>query len=973
VRGEQEAQLTPDRPGTVRAPDLPPGPRVALIVATSRYDDPALRELRSPVRDAADFAGVMGDPQIGGFTITEVIDKPEGVIRRAIADFLSGRDVQDTVLVYLSCHGIQDARGRLFFAAADTVSRLPVATAVRAAEVWEQMEECRARRQILILDCCFSGAFNDRSKGDTDLERQLAPQGRGRSVLTASRGFEYSFEGEPLDGAEAAGSVFTAGLVEGLRTGAADADGDGLIRLSDAYDYAYSHVQRAGAKQTPQHWLFGGEGAAIVLARSPAGRTVLPAPLPEALAVALGNPYPALRIAAINELALWLADPDPARVLAASRALRHVTQTDMTSVARVAQGHLHEHAKQVDRVHPAAAPALTEDITRRSGPAESDHARFVNYYELLDIDVAATDEQIKAAIKQQRVIWYPRQKSATREVEREAQDRMAHIRAAERTLLYSERRAAHDRAIQSVHAETSRPAVPAHPVPRAGRIIGIDLGTTQSAVAIIGPDGIPEILPNRESERITPSVVYIRGDELLVGTMAKRAATTAPDNVVQCVKRQMGDPDWHFTTPDGAAWSAEQVSAIILRRLKQDAESALGEEIDQAVITVPAFFDDARRKATMDAGQIAGLNVRRIINEPTAAALAFGITTDQDCTLLVYDLGGGTFDVTVMRISQGRFDVLATDGNRNLGGYDWDSTFMVYINEQVQEQGGPDLLDDNQQAADLRDKAETAKHHLTTMTTAEVLISAGGKTYNIPVTRVQFEQLTHRLLSETCDVTESVLEEASLTWAQIDKVLLVGGSTRMPMVQDAITTISGKVPVSGVSPDEAVALGAAIQAHLMTASPAGKAHLPGLAGSNPAINDVTSHGLGTLALNPEQNELRNYVLIKRNASIPAKGEEHFATITENQPEVEVVITQGDETDPEEVTRVGESTFKMPRYPKGSPIRIDISYDLNGTIHAQVFDGVTGKKLGDMRIDRNANLTQEEIDTATAAIRKLDVK
>jgi molecular chaperone DnaK len=510
-----------------------------------------------------------------------------------------------------------------------------------------------------------------------------------------------------------------------------------------------------------------------------------------------------------------------------------------------------------------------------------------------------------------------------------------------------------------------------------GRVIGIDLGTTYSAVGIIGPTGKPEIVPNREGERITPSVVLFQGDQTLVGTMAKRTAPTAPNDVVQFVKRQMGDRDWRFTTSEDVSYSAEQVSAVILRRLKEDTEAVLGEPITDVVITVPAFFNDARRKATMDAGVIAGLNVRRIINEPTAAALAFGISADADGTVLVYDLGGGTFDVTVMRISQSTFDVLGTDGNRNLGGYDWDGALMVHINDQIQAQGGPNLLDDNLQTAELRDKAELAKRALTTMTSTKVFISAGGKTYNVPVTRAEFDDLTSGLLSETCDITESVLEAAGLTWPQIDKILLVGGSTHMPMVQAAITRMSGKEPVRGVNPDEAVALGAAIQAYVAGAPAGGlgpgKTSLPGLPGGNPVINDVTAHGLGTLALNTDRdNDLWNFVLIERNTRVPAKGGSDFATVVENQSQIEVVITQGNETDPEAVDPVGKSTFKMPRYPKGAPIRIDISYDIDGMIHAEVRDSTADKKLGDMYIERVANLTQEEIESATAAMRKLEV-
>jgi molecular chaperone DnaK len=510
-----------------------------------------------------------------------------------------------------------------------------------------------------------------------------------------------------------------------------------------------------------------------------------------------------------------------------------------------------------------------------------------------------------------------------------------------------------------------------------GRTIGIDLGTTYSAVGIIGSAGKPEIVPNREGDRITPSVVLFQGDETLVGTMAKRTAPTAPTAVVQFVKRQMGNHDWLFTTSECVSYSPEQVSAIILRRLKEDTEAVLGEDISDVVITVPAYFNDARRKATMDAGKIAGLNVRRIINEPTAAALAFGVSPDADGTVLVYDLGGGTFDVTVMRISQGSFEVVATDGNRNLGGYDWDGALMEHINDQIQAQGGPDLMDDALQAADLGDKAEAAKRALTTMTTTKVFISAGGKAYNVPVTRAEFEDMTSGLLSETRDLTGSVLEAAALTWGQIDKVLLVGGSTHMPMVHDAIVQMSGKEPVRGVNPDEAVALGAAIQAAVVD-TPAGglgpgRGGTKALPGGVPVIHDVSAHGLGTLALNSDHgNKLWNFVIIPHNTRIPAKSGDDFVTLEDNQRVIEVVITQGDETDPDRVDHVGTSRYDLPPYPAGSPIRIEISYDIDGMIHAEIFDGVTKKKLGDMHIEREANLTEEEIQAATAQMRKLEV-
>ena len=322
----------------VAAPELPPGRREALIIATASYDDQAFRQLRAPVHDAEDLAVVLADPEIGGFTVIRMIDETEAQIRRGIAAFLDGRKRNDTVLVYLSCHGIQDSRGRLYFAASDTIKARPQASAVKAAELLDELDDCKARRQILILDCCFSGSFDDRAKGEDDLRRKLAGHSRGREVLTASRGFEYSFEGEPLN--NVAGSVFTTGLVLGLRTGAADGDGDGLIAMDEAYEYAYRHVQEASAEQTPQRWLTGGEGEKIILARSPVGRAVVPVPLADQVKVSLDSRFLHIRIGAVNEIAEWLDDPDPARSLAASLALQNVVDNDIPRIANIARAHL---------------------------------------------------------------------------------------------------------------------------------------------------------------------------------------------------------------------------------------------------------------------------------------------------------------------------------------------------------------------------------------------------------------------------------------------------------------------------------------------------------------------------------------------------------------------------------------------------------------------------------------------------------
>jgi hypothetical protein len=328
----------PGSPGTSPAADQPPGDRLALVVATGTYSDPRLRRLRAPAQDAADLVQVLADPGIGSFTVTTVIDQPAQEIRLAIENFLADRGTGDLLLVYLSCHGKLDDYRRLYLAATDTRLDRLGATGVESAWVLDQLEHCRARRQVLILDCCFSGAFAQGAKGEADLGLQdrLQGQGRGRVVLTASTATEYSFEGKPTDAAIPGGSVFTAALVQGLRTGAADLDRDGHVSVDDAYAYVFDQVQAAGAAQTPQRWLYGAEGR-ILLARSPAGAAITPASLPESLRAGLDSPHPGIRIGAVIELGEWLASDDPARAATARRHLREVANTDIPRVAQTAR------------------------------------------------------------------------------------------------------------------------------------------------------------------------------------------------------------------------------------------------------------------------------------------------------------------------------------------------------------------------------------------------------------------------------------------------------------------------------------------------------------------------------------------------------------------------------------------------------------------------------------------------------------
>lgn len=514
-----------------------------------------------------------------------------------------------------------------------------------------------------------------------------------------------------------------------------------------------------------------------------------------------------------------------------------------------------------------------------------------------------------------------------------------------------------------------------------GIAIGIDLGTTNSAVSVVRPTGVPEVLRNKEGDTVTPSVVLFQSfggaDEPLVGEQAKRQAAAFPEDIVQYVKRFIGDPTWRFDASSGTQYTAEEVSAIILKRLKEDAELALGEEVTDAVITVPAYFDDARRTATAHAGQIAGLNVLRVLNEPTAAALSYGVEADANGTVLVYDLGGGTFDVTILKISGTEFEVLATDGDRNLGGFDFDNALMEYLNKRLMEQGAPDALEDPSLTAALREKAEFAKKALSTVPKTNVQFSAEGQHYRVPLTREEFEECTVSLLNRTQEVLEDVLSAAKLTWADIDKVLLVGGSTRMPAVRTLVERISGKTPELDINPDEAVALGAAVQATLSgdvevsTEQVGSKATVEGFLGGSVKISDVTSQALGIILYNADGSTF-NHVVIPRNTKVPCTHEQNTRTLLDGQNALDIKVTQGEEHDPDLVTIVGSGELSLPAYPKGAPLKVIYAYDVDQTVRVEVIDLTANASLGSFNIERVANLRPEEVQEAQRKIGGMEV-
>lgn len=485
-------------------------------------------------------------------------------------------------------------------------------------------------------------------------------------------------------------------------------------------------------------------------------------------------------------------------------------------------------------------------------------------------------------------------------------------------------------------------------------LIGIDLGTTNSAISYIDEFGQPQIIPNREGERTTPSVVYFEGNKAIVGQSAKTMSIVDPLNTVQYVKRQIGNKNFQFMTENGQTFTAEEISALILKRLKEDAEAFLGQPVSQAVITVPAYFDDAQRQATIDAGTIAGLEVLQVINEPTAAALAYGIRNqDKDQHIVVYDLGGGTFDVTVLRFQPTVVKVLATGGDRNLGGFDFDNNVMNFIQQQFEQEYGIELDDDEVAMQELRERTEACKKTLTVRDRAMISVSSQGKTGRYDMTRTQFEEMNQFLLNRTVHILESVLKEAELEWGQIDKILLVGGSTRMPAVVDMIEKATNIVPSSiDVNPDEAVSLGAAIQTSLLV----------GQANSIGQVIDVNSHSLGIIAVSSYSGELYNSVILPKNTALPASKSERYYTTKEQQEYIELQITEGEGTDPSAVRIIGETRLELPaNTPVDAPITISISYDRNGLIHAKAKDVQAKALLGELKINRTSNLSKEVVE------------
>ncbi|HHY13778.1 MAG TPA: molecular chaperone DnaK [Thermoanaerobacterales bacterium] len=482
-----------------------------------------------------------------------------------------------------------------------------------------------------------------------------------------------------------------------------------------------------------------------------------------------------------------------------------------------------------------------------------------------------------------------------------------------------------------------------------GKVIGLDLGTTNSAAAVI-EGGDPVIIPNAEGGRVTPSVVaFSKTGERLIGSAAKRQAVVNPDGTILSIKRHMGTD--HKSIIDGDEYTPQETSAMILQKLKQDAEAYLGEKISSAVVTVPAYFTDSQRQATKDAGKIAGLEVLRIINEPTAAALAYGLDQDDDQTILVYDLGGGTFDVSVLELGEGVFEVMSTNGNNLLGGDDFDQRIVDYLAEEFKKDHGIDLRNDSTALQRLKEAAEKAKIELSSVLRTNINLpfitadASGPKHLDISLTRAKFEDLTADLVEMTLGPTRKALEDAGLKPTDIDKVILVGGSVRIPAVQEAIKRLIGKEPHKGVNPDEVVALGAAIQAGVL----AGEV-------KDVVLLDVTPLSLGIETLGGVATKL-----IERNTTIPTSKSQVFTTAANNQTSVDIHVLQGER--PMAADNVTLGRFQLtgiPPAPRGVPqIEVSFDIDVNGIVNVSAKDMATGKEQS-ITITSSSGLSEDEI-------------
>lgn len=848
----------------------------ALIIANSRYEDAHFAELPGATADAAALAGVLGDPAVGGFDVESLVDARQRDAMRAMEAFFTRAARDDLLLLHLSLHGWKDLRGRLYFVMSDTERDLPGATAIPADRVSDWMEQSRSRRIVVMLDCCYSGAFAmnavRRAAGPPAVDVAEPFAGNGRVVLTASTALQYAYEGRrdagtgtQQDGPQAPRedvrqdvpqdvrfsrepaqpSVFTAAVVRGLKDGSADLDGDGLVSVEELYAYVHEQVRQSIAGQTPTLSVDNAQGV-IHLARSP----------------------------------------------------RH---DDVDRLAEMRAAVLGRQAWQrIGALH------LVEGLLGSVREATRDAARAA----LLGL-IADADLEVAAHARR---LWHKRGLGEIPVVRAQRPVARLPIPA------YGRQGRPGQQGRPEPPGQSEQPGRPGRSSV-LGALAGIDFGTTNSSIGLYDGDDV-RLIPNAEGSLSTPSMVAITADgEVLVGAAAKRQAVTNAAYTVRAAKLRLGT-GWSITR-GGVTLTAEDVATHILARLRADAEAYSGGPLEGAVLTVPATFGHGQRDTLARAGEKAGLFVVRMINEPTAAALTYGLGGTQS-DALVFDLGGGTLDVSLIDVGDGVIEIKAGAGDEHLGGGDWDARLVSHLADRVRDRYGVDVTGDVQAVQRLQEAAEDAKIELSSATTATVslpfLTTAHGTPVHLQetVTRAEFEAMTRDLLERCGRPVEQALRDGGIGMDAVDRVILTGGATRMPAIDALMRRLTGgKAPYRGLIP-EGIVTGAALQAGVLN----GRL-------KDALLLDVTPVSLG-IAL----HDGTVLPMIARNTTIPTLRTEFFAANPGNQRTMVLRLVEG-----EDRTADGNRTLAvlevsgLRRAAKGTPaVIVGIDIDANGIVH-----------------------------------------